>query len=214
MIIFGTRSVKFTKEQGQFHCPQCNCQREYKHKSARRFFTLYFIPVLPLDKLGEYVECRTCRGTFIPRVLEYQQNNNNDQFLSEYEKAIKHSVVMMMLADGEIDQREKEVVLKVINKFSHNDITMLELDQYIQQVQTQPGDLNTYLKRVAPRLNGHGKEIVIKCALSVAAADGHIDRTEIDLLGQIATALGMTDSHLRGILNQMTAQREPAFSEN
>ncbi|MEL6833406.1 MAG: TerB family tellurite resistance protein [Bacteroidota bacterium] len=214
MIIFGTRSVKFTKEKGQFHCPQCNCQREYRHRTARRFFTLYFIPIIPLDKLGEYVECRSCKGTFIPRVLEYQQNNSSDQFLSEYEKAIKHSVVLMMLADGEIDQREKEVVLQVVNKFSHNDITMLELDQYIQQVQNKPADISTYLKQVAPRLNAHGKEIVVKCALSVAAADGHIDPTEIALLKEIAEALGMTGSHLRGILTEMTAPQEPAFSEN
>ena len=214
MIIFGTRSVKFTKEQGQFHCPQCERQTDYKHKSARRFFTLYFIPLIPLDKLGEYVECRSCRGTFITKVLEYQQNSSSDQFLSEYEKAIKHSVVLMMLADGEIDQREKEVVLQVVNKFSHNDITMTELDQYIDQVQRQPEDIGTYLKKVAPRLNGHGKEIVVKSALSVAAADGHIDQSEIALLEEIAKALDMTSSHLRGILTEMTTPQEQAFSDN
>ncbi len=214
MIIFGTRSVKFTKEQGQFHCPQCARQTDYKHKSARRFFTLYFIPLIPLDKLGEYVECRSCRGTFIPRVLEYQQDAGSDQFLSEYEKAIKHSVVLMMLADGEIDDREKDVVLQVINKFSHNDIVMSQLDEYIAKAQQQPEDVGTYLKKVAPRLNGHGKEIVIKCALSVAAADGHIDDSEIALLQQMASALDMTDSHVKGILQEMMTPKEQPFSAN
>lgn len=214
MIIFGTRSVKFTKEEGHFHCPQCACKTAYKLKSARRFFTLYFIPLIPLDHLGDYVECRSCRGTFVTRVLEYQQDANSDQFLSEYEKAIKHSVILMMLADGEIDEREKEVVLQVINKFSHNDINMSQLEEYIIQAQDKPEDVSTYLKRVAPRLNGHGKEIVIKCALSVAAADGHIDDSEIALLQEMATALNMTDSHIRGILQSMTTPQEQAFSAN
>ncbi|MEL7221469.1 MAG: TerB family tellurite resistance protein [Bacteroidota bacterium] len=214
MIIFGTRSVKFTKEQGQFHCPQCETQRDYKHKSARRFFTLYFIPLIPLDKLGEYVECRTCKGTFIPKVLEYQKSASADNFLSEYEKALKHSLVLMMLADGEIDDREMEVVLKVFNKFSHHDVTMPELEAYVSDVQRNPQHVATYLRGVAPRLNGHGKEMVIKCALSVAAADNHIDDSEIALLQEMAQAMEMTPSHLKGIMSEMMEPQGQAFSPN
>lgn len=214
MIIFGTRSVKFTKEQGQFHCPQCETQRDYKHKSARRFFTLYFIPLIPLDKLGEYVECRSCKGTFIPKVLEYQQSASADNFLSEYEKALKHSLVLMMLADGEIDDREMEVVLKVFNKFSHHDVTMPELEAYVSDVQRNPQHVATYLKGVAPRLNGHGKEMVIKCALSVAAADNHIDDSEIALLQEMAQAMEMTPSHLKGIMSEMMEPQAQGFSSN
>ena len=51
MIIFGTRGVKSTLSQGQFDCPQCGSNRAYKHKKVTRFFTLYFIPVIPLGKI-------------------------------------------------------------------------------------------------------------------------------------------------------------------
>ena len=70
IIIFGTRGVKSTQQEGQFHCPQCNSTQHYRHRSVRRFFTLYFIPLIPLDKVGEYVECSTCRNTYITRILE------------------------------------------------------------------------------------------------------------------------------------------------
>lgn len=203
MIIFGTRSVKFTKEEGDFHCPQCESKTKYRHRSARRFFTLYFIPLIPLDKLGEYVECRTCKGTFIPKVLDYQQSAAADNFLSEYEKAVKHSMVLMMLADGEIDPNEKSTVLQIVNKFSHNDIDMAELENYIEETQRKPEGVGTYLKGVAPRLNAHGKEVIIKCALSVAAADGHIDPDEIALLQEMAQAMEMSSAHLRGIMEEM-----------
>ena len=55
-IIFGTRGVTSKKDRGQFQCPQCGSGCEYVHKSVRRFFTLYFIPVIPLDHLGEIAE--------------------------------------------------------------------------------------------------------------------------------------------------------------
>jgi len=215
MIIFGTRGVTSTMEKGAFFCPQCEADRDYNFKKVTRFFTLYFIPVIPLGRVGEYVECQSCRGTFIPRVLEYQpQQQSQDEFLSEYEKAVKHSMVLMMLADGEIDPNEKDTVLKIINKFSHHDLTMTELDDYIYQVENNPEDISTYLRKVGPMLNEHGKEVLIRCAFSVAAADGHIDSSEVDLIKKMAEVMEMSSSHLKGIMSEMMPPAAKRFSEN
>lgn len=214
MIIFGTRGVRFTMDQGSFNCPQCGPNRSYKHKKVTRFFTLYFIPVIPLGRIGEYVECQNCKGTFIPKVLEYQQNPGSDRFLSEYEKAIKHSMVLIMLADGEIDANEMVMVQKIINKFSHNDITMDELEAYVADVQRQPQNINTYLKGVTPSLNEHGKETVIKCALSVAASDGNIDDSEMKLIQEMAQTMEMSPIHLRGIIQEVLQPQPDSFSQN
>ncbi len=205
MIIFGTRGVTTTKERGQFTCPQCETNQDYKHKKVTKFFTLYFIPIIPLGSRGEYVECQRCKGTFVPRVLEYQPDQGRDAFMAEYEKAIRHSMVLMMLADGVIDDQEMETVHLIINKFSHNDMTLDELKRYVDDVQKSPQDVSTYLKGVAPSLNEHGKEVIIQCAISVAAADGHIDDSEMDLIKEIAKVMDMSGSHLKGILHDMTA---------
>jgi len=135
MIIFGTRGVKSTKERGLFLCPQCASEQEYKHKSARRFFTLYFIPLIPLDKLGEYVECQTCKGTFVPRILDYNPAIESNDFQSTYEKAMRHSMVLMMLADGHIDDNEMKTVLEIINKYGHHDLSLGDLEDYVKEVQ-------------------------------------------------------------------------------
>lgn len=83
IIVFGTRGVKSTQSEGQFHCPQCNSTQHYRHRTVRRFFTLFFIPVIPLDKLGEYVECSTCRNTYISRILELSPARSTMQAASE-----------------------------------------------------------------------------------------------------------------------------------
>ncbi len=208
MIIFGTRGIKSKIKSGNFICPQCETDRKYDHKKVTKFFTLYFIPLIPLGSAGEYVECKTCKGTFIPRVLNYQrtqsqnQQQQQDQFLSEYEKAMKHSLVLMMLADGEIDDREMVVVLMVINKFGHNDITMEQLENYVAETQRNPQNVSTYLKKVGPMLNEHGKQMLIKCGLAVAGADGVIDDSEISVLYEMGLAMEMKKSEVKTLLEE------------
>ena len=214
MIIFGTRGVKSTIKEGKFNCPQCESEKRYKHKKVTKFFTLYFIPIIPLGSAGEFVECQSCNGTFIPKVINYKKNVASDKFLSEYEKAMKHCMVLIMLADGQIDKNEMIMVQKIVNKFGHNDITLNELEKYVESVQNNPEDLSTYLKKITPLLNEHGKEVVIKCALSVAASDGNIDKSELKLIQEMATIMEMSQSHVKGILHELLTPNTERLSSN
>ena len=70
MIIFGTRGITYRKDGGRFFCPECDGEQPYDRKRVRRFFTLYFIPLIPLNLLAEYIECPRCGGTYRdPKVL-------------------------------------------------------------------------------------------------------------------------------------------------
>lgn len=202
MIIFGTRGVKSTIKSGDFHCPQCQNSRPYRHRKVTKFFTLYFIPLIPLGSAGEYVECGSCKGTFIPRVLE-NHPEKKEEFMAVYEQAIKHSMVLIMLADGEIDENEMNQVLAIFNKFGNKEIDLAELAEYVKQVEREKEDVTTYLKKVAGYLNEHGKETVIKCGLSVAAADGNIDDSEMKMIIEMGKALDMSALHVKGIISEM-----------
>ncbi len=71
MIIWGTRSMTGTCQKGRFVCPRCNGSSNFEEKRVRRWFTLYFVPLVPIGTSGYYVECQECRGTFKPEVLTY-----------------------------------------------------------------------------------------------------------------------------------------------
>lgn len=212
-IIFGTRGINSTIKQGDFMCPQCAVERPYKHKKVTRFFTLYFIPLIPLGKAGEFVECQHCRGTFVPRVLDYDPSKDKNEFQSQYETAMRHSMIMMMLADGHIDADEKDTVLQIINKFGHSDINMSQLDQLIAEVESSNESVDKYLSKISPSLNEHGKELIIKCALSVASADGNIDSSEMALIDVMGKSMQMSASHLKGIISESKEKAE-TFSQN
>ena len=59
-ILFGTKTRLKTLSTGQFYCPQCRTRREYELRLARDYFTLYFIPLVPIHTRGEVVTCLSC----------------------------------------------------------------------------------------------------------------------------------------------------------
>lgn len=70
LLIWGLRVFYRTIAQGVFFCRKCGGDRQYNHRSGRRFFTLFFIPVIPLDKTGEHVQCTSCRTRYVTSVLQ------------------------------------------------------------------------------------------------------------------------------------------------
>ena len=200
MIIFGTRGVTTTPETGEFHCPSCNSQRTYGLKRVRRFFTLYFIPVIPLDKLGEYVECNHCHDSYKVGVLDYDPRRNAAAIEAEYHTAIKKVMIHILLADGVIDDAEVRMALDIYHKLTGNELPKKNLELEIEAVQQNNEDLSGYLKNLQGSLNDAGKESVVKAAFYVAMADGEFKQEERDLIVGIAADLGMTQAHLQGVL--------------
>lgn len=70
MIIFGTKVRKKTMRTGQFFCPRCRTTRPFNHQKGTRYFTLYFVPLIPMGDVGEFIECDVCHGTFQLDVLK------------------------------------------------------------------------------------------------------------------------------------------------
>lgn len=210
LIIYGTRGIKSTKERGQFHCPQCEAQSEYRLRSVRRFFTLYFIPLIPLDKQGEFVSCSTCKGDFQPAVLNYRPDTGNTEFLNNYEVAIKHSMVRTLLADGSRHQAQIDKAHEIINNFGHNDITKPEMESYVTNIERMPGSLQESMSKVNTQMNDHGKEMVIRAAFSVASANGPIEPSEISVMQEIASAMNMEEDHMKRVMAEMVAALKDA----
>ena len=70
LIIWGWRAIKAVIGTGVFFCPACQTDRGYRHIHPRRWFTLFFIPMIPLNELEPYVECDSCHGAFVEQALQ------------------------------------------------------------------------------------------------------------------------------------------------
>jgi hypothetical protein len=122
VIIFGTRGKKTKVGEGEFYCPKCQTRRTYHHMKAKRYFTLYFIPLIPMGNLGEYIECQTCHTPFEISVLTLKAppspKPNLTQLLNEAERRLRSGTpVEFMMRDMTAAGLDREVAQKSITAY-------------------------------------------------------------------------------------------------
>jgi uncharacterized tellurite resistance protein B-like protein len=198
IVIYGTRGITFTKEKGIFHCPSCQSKQDYRYRAVRRFFTLFFIPLIPLDKVGEYVECDRCRGTFISQVLANVIPDKD--FRANYEEVMQHILIKMMLADGKIEETEKTIVLAIINRFASKEIDMNQFHDLIEKVKSDSKTTVQYLKLIRSSLNEKGKELIIRSAILVSISDGEMAESERKLIMETASILEFSNARTKELI--------------
>jgi uncharacterized tellurite resistance protein B-like protein len=201
MIIFGTKSVTRTVGNGNFYCPYCY-EAPYRHREVRRFFHLYFIPLIPLSTDGEYVECETCAGTYNVGILGVNPEQAAQDFEAKFAVAVRCVMAKVTAADGVVDDAEISMMAVIYENLVGQPITEAELREEVNLVQQEDFGIHAYLADVAHELNDQGKEAVVRGALSVAMADGDFDDSEHDMILEMARALELSQAHYRGIVNQ------------
>ena len=75
-FIFGIGPKTKIVEKSQFICPVCRTQSAYELRQQRHYFSLFFIPLIPLSKAkGEFVKCLDCRTEMPSTVLNHAQQD-------------------------------------------------------------------------------------------------------------------------------------------
>lgn len=202
MIIIGTTGLTFTKDRGQFNCPRCGGEVGFRRKKVRCFFTLYFVPIIPLHSLGDYVECQRCQGTFHPDILYWDPEAQSGQAEAIFVLAVKRVMIAMLLADGVIDDQEVTELQATFEDLTGVEITEQELREEIAAIQEQGSGIFELVAEFAPALNDKGKEILMTAAFQIAVADGHVDPAEKELLERIADLLQISKWYLKGLLSE------------
>lgn len=182
--------------RGTFYCPQCEGDRHFSWKSARRWFTLFFVPVLPLNHLGEYVECDTCESTYDTRVLNIPTKSELE---SNFDRAVRHLLVGLVRADSRIEQPEREIAVLLGRRMvgEHYDASTFEED--LESISDT--DLFPSISSFAGILNEHAKVMLLQTATLLSAADGEIHDKEVSLILDIAHALAVQRSYVQGIMS-------------
>ena len=199
LIIFGLRVFYRTIAQGTFYCRRCGGDRQYRKRSGRRWFTLFFLPVIPLNSVGEHVQCATCRTRYVTDVL-------NQPTTAQMQAALPagmRAAVSAMLRSGDpaspvSRQRAIEAVIGAGTP-GYNE-AMLNADL------TQPFEsIRPALNRVGGQLTIQAREWYLAEVIRIAMADGPLTETERHAALAIGVDLGMTQAQVIGVV-AMTEQ--------
>src|SRR6185295_3634084 len=165
MIIWGSRGRTSVVQEGQFFCPRCRSNQPYKLKRVQRWFTLYFIPIIPMGVLGEYAECGQCLTTWKTEVLTAAPPADREQTVQdELRRAMRRSMAMVLLASGREDPAAIDAGSRIFRKQIGMSMPDAELSRELKDVKEQGIDVKRYLANFGAHLSAQQKEALVTAA--------------------------------------------------
>lgn len=200
MIIWGSRGLTSIVESSQFHCPQCSSAQPCNLKQVRTFFTLYFIPLIPLNVAGRYVECNRCGGTYTEEALSYDPEREREESITNMLRVM----IMAALADGQVDDAERAEIKKQYMELAGLPVTEETLSKEISMAVSSKTDLNSYVSRIAGDLSPHGKALTVKLAFDTMSAAGDLNPGHQTQLARLADTLQIPQDQFRELIKHLS----------
>jgi uncharacterized tellurite resistance protein B-like protein len=213
MILIGTMNWSSTRSRGMFQCPNCESKETYRYKASRPFLTLYFIPVLPLGGMEEFVQCGRCKNAFDPAVLTNRivpsPSSSQPQSLSEarpdsFERDLLTIIALIMIEDGQVTEQEIAIATKLYQSINGSSITREELGRMCSQIRLKRVHLPSFLNSVVARRSHEEKLLLVQAMFGVAGADGEISAGRMAALMQSQSLLQIEESEFQRAVSDTT----------
>ena len=194
LIIWGLRVVYRTLGRGVFFCRRCGGDREYRHRAGRRYITIFFIPLVPLTKTGEHVQCLTCKTRYVTEVLKLPTTVQMQVALVAGMRAM---VAIILRAGDPASPLSRRRALDTVTGAGAGDYD----EEALEADLVEPADTaRPKIGALGAQLQIEAREWCLAEAIRIAMADGPLTATERAAAEQLAAALGMTQAQAIGVI--------------
>lgn len=199
MILIGTMEWASTIDRGDFFCPVCNAAKSYQRKVSRPFLTLYFIPVVPIGGLREFVLCRSCRKRFDPEILSagaLAEVIRVPQVAGEqapFETELLRLIALMMVEDDQVTEPEVAMATRVYQSMIGRPLPRNELDRACREVVALRIKPARYVGRAGEGMTYDQKLMAVQAMFAVAGAEGQISPRRLQSLMNAQQQLGLDE---------------------
>ncbi|MCQ6553736.1 TerB family tellurite resistance protein [Streptomyces sp. C10-9-1] len=203
--VCGIRTSWTTIGDGEFFCPGCGGDRNYRHRTGRRRFTLLGLPLLRRGAAGPVVECAACRTRFGPDALDHPTTARFSAML----KDAVHTVALAVLVSGGTSSRAvRRTAVHTVRAAGLADCTEDQLTSLIEALAADTGryvadttpygaalaiELHEALEPLAPHLAPAGRESIVLQGARIALADGPYTQAEREVLATVGVALQLSE---------------------
>jgi tellurite resistance protein len=195
LLIFGLSVFFRTVGQGDFHCPNCGGDRHYRQRVARRWFTLFFVPVIPLNRVGEVIECATCRTRFN---LDALRLPTAQQMAAALPMAMRAAAAEVLTAGDPSGSAARARAVEAVRGYGLADYD----DEMLAADLEQPTDgAAEVIAQAGAQLTTEAREWFLAQVVRIALAGGAIGNGERQALHTVAGRLGMTPAHAVGVIS-------------
>ncbi|NLD75737.1 MAG: hypothetical protein GX643_03625 [Acidimicrobiales bacterium] len=205
LLVFGFKIRLSTTASLVFFCPSCGGDRAGSRRSARRWFTLFWIPVVPLKSVGEVVECETCHTRFDPTVADRPTTADLHDVLSTAVRVLNAMLVRTAEpTDGPAAEAIRNAaVAQVRTAIPEYDHVTLSSDV----ASLDPALAGQYVGPLDEGLAVGGKELLLSDLVRVTLAGGTITPDQRRVIDHAGRGLGLTPAHVTGIVTSVVAAR-------
>lgn len=197
MIIFGSRTMNSTISSGSFNCPRCNSQQPYNMIGVNKWFTLYFIPVIPMGRAGEYVECTTCAGTFSEEALTYDPAAERAALFD----SLRRILVMAMISANRTQSEHTRALREAYESMTETALTEEQALEDIRLAHSSGVDPTHFIQQSGASLSAEAKALVLQCVRNIYAPNRAVDAADRASLEKVAVALGFPTTQLDAVIS-------------
>ena len=194
LILWGLRVIYRTLGRGVFFCRRCGGDREYRHRAGRRFVTVFFIPLIPLMKTGEHVQCLTCKTRYVTEVLKLPTTVQMQVALG----AGMRAMVAIILRAG--DPANPLARRRAIDAVTGTGEIGYDEDALTEDLAEPADTARAKVSALGAQLQVEAREWWLAEAIRIAMADGPLTGAERAAAEYLAGALGMTQAQAIGVI--------------
>jgi hypothetical protein len=208
MIIYGARTIYSTSGHGGFHCPRCQMQRQFAHRAGRRWFTLYFIPVIPMWSAGAYIECTSCGGEFAEEAQHYQPDPAaaiavNAAAVGNPLEDIRRALVLTTIAAGRANQADA-VLLHQWTTANGLQVPLETIFQDFQLALQAKAQVGPFVQARLQSLNANDRHALVRSARQVLSSGGQtqLSANDIQAIRTLGSSLQLPAESVQTIISQ------------
>ncbi len=179
------------------HCYRCGGDRQYQSCTARRWIHILYIPVVPLDRIAEHVQCGACLTRYRIEVLTLPTSAQMEAALPAGSLA---AVTMMLRAGDHGSGAARSRAIEVVRAAGLAGYDDAALTANLAAAGETDRNSSAALHRLAEQLTMPAPEWFLADAIRVGLADGPLSEQERRAACQIAACLGLTAEQAHDVI--------------